>query len=151
MRACFAGLVFEHMGFGCMAKLSEIEGVGENYACQLKSCGVRTRACLLEHGSTPIGRKQLAAKSGISTALLLRWIKRADLMRVRGIGGEFADLLECLGVGSVQELAQRNAAILYQLLEKSHEEKSLVSRLPSASLVHNWVEQAKNMKHLVSR
>lgn len=132
-----------------MAKLSEIEGIGETYAEKLKACGVTTQAKLLEQGSTPAGRKKLISESGISDKLILKWINRADLARVRGIGGEYADLLECAGVDTVPELAQRNASNLHAKMEEVNLAKKLVRSLPSASMVSNWVAQAKTMDRAI--
>ena len=91
-----------------MAKLTMIEGVGEVYAEKLKAAGVTTTESLLEMGATPKGRKDLAEATGLSPHLILKWINRVDLFRIKGVGEEYADLLELAGVDTVPELAQRN-------------------------------------------
>jgi hypothetical protein len=48
-------------------------------------------------------------------------------------------------VDTVPELAQRNAANLHARMKEINEAKSLVRRLPSASQVADWVEQAKTL------
>ena len=132
-----------------MAKLSEIEGIGETYAEKLKAAGVTSQAKLLETGGTPAGRKKLISESGISDKLILKWINRADLARVKGIGGEYADLLECAGVDTVPELAQRNANNLHAKMEEVNQAKKLVRSMPSASMVTTWVAQAKTMDRAI--
>jgi hypothetical protein len=57
----------------------------------------------------------------LSPKLILEWVNHADLMRVKGVGSEYADLLEAAGVDTVPELAQRNAASLAEKLEASHQ------------------------------
>lgn len=52
------------------------------------------------------GRQEIGQKTGISAANILEWVNHVDLMRVRGVGEEYADLLEAAGVDSVPELAQ---------------------------------------------
>src|SRR5262245_56577238 len=81
-----------------MASLKEIEGIGETYAAKLKDAGVTTTDDLLEKGASPKGREELAASTGISSKLILEWINHADLERIKGIGWEYADLLEAAGV-----------------------------------------------------
>lgn len=132
-----------------MTKLSDIEGIGETYANKLKACNVTTQEKLLEKGGTPAGRKALIKDSGISDKLILKWINRADLARIKGVGGEYADLLECAGVDTVPELAQRNGANLYTKLEQVNEEKKLVRSLPTASAVEKWIEQAKGLDRAI--
>ena len=132
-----------------VTKLSSIEGIGETFANKLKACNVTTQEKLLEKGGTPKGRKALIEESGISDKLILKWINRADLARIKGVGGEYADLLECAGVDTVPELAQRNAANLYTKLEQVNEEKKLVRSLPTTAAVEKWVEQAKGLDRAI--
>lgn len=42
-------------------------------------------------------RKQLADQTGLSQELILRWVNHADLFRIRGVAGEYAELLEAPG------------------------------------------------------
>jgi predicted flap endonuclease-1-like 5' DNA nuclease len=132
-----------------MAKLETIEGIGETYQAKLNEIGISSVEALLEKGKTPKGRKELEASSGISGKLLLKWINRADLFRVKGIGSEYADLLEVAGVDTVPELAQRNAANLHQKLQEVNEDKNLVRQVPSASQVEGWVAQAKELPRAI--
>lgn len=128
-----------------MTKLTEVEGIGETYAQKLLDAGCTTQEQLLTDCAKPAGRKGLAEKSGISEKLILKWANRADLARVKGIGSEYADLLECAGVDTVPELAQRNAANLHAKMAEVNEQKKLVRSLPSASQVEGWVAQAKDL------
>jgi predicted flap endonuclease-1-like 5' DNA nuclease len=131
-------------------KLVEIEGVGAAYAAKLTESGVKSQEDLLVAGSTPKARKELAAKTGISGKLLLEWINRADLARVKGIGEEYADLLELAGVDTVPELARRNAVNLHKkLIEVAEAKKNVVRRVPAASEVTKWVAAAKELPRAV--
>jgi predicted flap endonuclease-1-like 5' DNA nuclease len=133
-----------------VTKLLEIEGVGPKYASKLQKAGVRSTGRLLERGATPTGRKELAAASGISDDLILEWVNHVDLFRVKGVGSEYADLLEEAGVDTVVELAQRNAESLYEKMLATNTQKKLVRRPPGLSQVRGWIQQAKKMKRVVS-
>ncbi|HRF60833.1 MAG TPA: DUF4332 domain-containing protein [Fimbriimonadaceae bacterium] len=133
-----------------MARISDIEGIGEGYAAKLDEAGVGTVEALLEQGATREGRAALVEKTGISDTLILKWVNRADLDRVKGIGSEYADLLEAAGVDSVPELAQRNAANLHEKLVTINEDKSLVRRVPSDDEVASWIEHAKTLPRVVT-
>ncbi len=132
-----------------MTKLSTVEGIGEVYTEKLQTAGVRTTEALLERGATPQGRKALAEQGGISEKLILEWVNRVDLFRIKGIGEEFSDLLESAGVDTVPELAQRNPGNLYRALVETKEAKKLVRRLPSQADVADWVEQAKRLPRAI--
>ncbi|MCZ7553439.1 MAG: DUF4332 domain-containing protein [Anaerolineales bacterium] len=132
-----------------MAKLVYIEGVGEIYAEKLKAAGVKSTDALLKQGSTPKGRKTIAEKSGISEKLILEWVNHVDLFRIKGVGEEYADLLEEAGVDTVPELAQRNPENLLEKLVEVNEKKKLVRRLPVQSQVTDWVAQAKTLPRVI--
>jgi predicted flap endonuclease-1-like 5' DNA nuclease len=131
-------------------KLVEIEGIGPVNAEKLGAAGITSIEGLLESGSTPKGRKEIASKSGISDAHILKWVNHADLFRVKGIGSEYSDLLEASGVDTVVELAARNAENLTKKMAEVNAEKKLVRQLPSGKQVAAWIEQAKALPRAVS-
>ncbi|QLI82361.1 DUF4332 domain-containing protein [Chitinibacter fontanus] len=128
-----------------MTAIVDIEGVGEAYAAKLKDAGIATVEALLEKGKTPKGRDELAEATGISGKLILKWVNHADLFRIKGVAGQFAELLEAAGVDTVAELARRNAANLAEALAKTNEEKKLSGSTPSESQVANWIAEAKDL------
>jgi predicted flap endonuclease-1-like 5' DNA nuclease len=131
-------------------KLVDVEGIGPAYAAKLEAAGVGTQEELLTLGADAKGREALAAKTGISQKLVLTWVNRADLARVTGIGGQYAELLELAGVDSVPELAQRNAANLHEAMGKINAEKHAVRQVPSLKQVEDWVQQAKGLPRVVN-
>ncbi|MCR4407541.1 MAG: DUF4332 domain-containing protein [Anaerolineae bacterium] len=132
-----------------MAKLEYVEGIGPVYAEKLRASGVTSTQALLEKGATAQGRKELAEQTGISESLILRWVNHLDLYRIKGIGSEYADLLELAGVDTVPELAQRNAQNLYQALMEVNAEKKLVRRMPTPGQVADWIEQGKQLPRVI--
>ncbi len=132
-----------------MTKLVEVEGIGPKYAEALTGAGVDNIEELLKLGSTPSGRDDIAEKSGVSGKLILEWVNHADLMRIKGVGSEYADLLEEAGVDTVPELAQRNPANLTVKLESINETQKLVRRVPAESQVADWVTEAKSLPRAV--
>ena len=132
-----------------MAKIIKIEGVGPVNARKLRDVGIATTQALLEAGASAKGRQEIAEKAGIQAAMILKWVNHADLFRIKGVGEEYAELLEVAGVDTVPELAQRNADNLYEKLTAVNQEKNRVRRLPSSRQVADWVEQAKQLPRKV--
>jgi len=133
-----------------MAKLSDIEGIGEVYAGKLQEAGLTSQSSLLDSCCGKKGRKDIAESTGISEKLILNWVNRADLARIKGVSTQYADLLECAGVDTVPELAQRNAANLQAKMAEVNGEKNLVRVVPSESQVADWVAQAKELPKMIS-
>jgi predicted flap endonuclease-1-like 5' DNA nuclease len=129
--------------------IATIEGIGPKYAEKLKAAGIRTTATLLARAKDPKGRKEVAAAAGIDDALILKWANMADLMRIKGVGEEYSELLEAAGVDSIPELAQRVPANLATKLAEVNEQKKLVRKVPTEVQVGDWVDQAKSLPRMV--
>ncbi len=129
--------------------IQDIEGIGATYAEKFKGADVQTTDDLLKKGGTSKGRAELASATGLTEKQILEWVNRADLYRIKGIGSEFADLLEASGVDTVAELAQRSADNLAEKLKAVNAEKQKVRSVPSAEQVGEWIEQAKSLPRAV--
>jgi predicted flap endonuclease-1-like 5' DNA nuclease len=133
-----------------MASLVDIEGIGAVYADKLAAQGLKTTGDLLKAASTPKGRKDLEAASGINGTLILGWVNKADLFRVKGIGTQYSDLLEAAGVDTVVELGTRRADNLIARMAEVNAQKNLVRQLPTEHQVAAWIEAAKALPRVVS-
>lgn len=127
-----------------------IEGIGSANARRLQEQNIRTTEALLKSGATPGGRRKLAAATGLAEDAILEWVNRADLMRVKGVGEEYSDLLEVAGVDTVKELRRRNPENLHKAMLAANAEKNLVRRPPALSEVERWIEHAKALEPAVS-
>ena len=131
-------------------KIDVIEGIGDVYAEKLTAVGIKTTEELLAKCATPKGRKDLAEETGISDKLILKWTNHADLMRINGIAGQFAELLEAAGVDTVKELKHRVPATLKAKLDEVNAVKSLVNRVPNLPEVEKMIEQAKELEAIIT-
>lgn len=132
-----------------MAKLSIIEGIGGLYEEKLNEAGVTSIEKLLEECSSKRGRTELAEKSGIAEKLILKWANHADLFRIKGVGSEYAELLEAAGVDTVPELAKRKTNNLVAKMAEVNEAKKLVRRVPTTRQVEDWIGQAGKLPRVI--
>ena len=131
-------------------KIIEIEGIGEAYAAKLEAAGIKTTEDLLAKAATPKGRKELAEETGISGKLILKWANHADLFRIKGVAGQFAELLEAAGVDTVKEFRHRVAANLQPKMVEINEEKNLCNRVPSVAELERMIDQAKELEPVLT-
>jgi predicted flap endonuclease-1-like 5' DNA nuclease len=131
-------------------KIDEIEGIGPAYAAKLEAAGVNTTEKLLETAGSAKGREALAESTGLSKKNILTWVNMADLMRISGVGGQFAELLVGAGVDTVKELRRRNAANLAAKMTEINEERQLTKGSVSEAKAQGWIDQAKEMDPAVS-
>ena len=127
-------------------KIIDIEGIGPVYGEKLVAAGINTDAELLEKCAKPAGRKQLAEETGISAKLILTWTNHCDLMRIDGVGPQFAELLEAAGVDTVKELRNRKADNLQAKMATINEQKKLVRRVPVVSEVERMIDFANELE-----
>ncbi len=132
-----------------MAKIIKIEGIGPKYAKKLVNYGIRTTERLLLIAAHKRGREDLSEQTKIPEKLILEWVNLADLIRIKGIGEEYSDLLEEAGVDTVKELGTRRPDTLYLTLVDINREKNLVRRIPSKNDVEIWVRNAKKLQPIV--
>jgi len=133
-----------------MANIEDIEGVGPAFAEKLAGAGINSINDLLTAGATKKGRDEIEAKTGIAHSHVLKWVNHADLIRIKGVGPEYAELLEAAGVDTVPELAQRNATNLHAKMVEVNESKKLVRQVASETQVEAWVAEAKTLDRVVS-
>lgn len=133
------------------AKVMEIEGIGPAHAEKLKKVNIRSVSAILKKGATKQGRKEMAEKTGIDEGIILKWVNMADLFRVKGIGSEYAELLEKAGVDTVKELRNRVPENLHaKMAEINSQGRPLVRLLPGVKRVQKWIETAKKLEPVVT-
>lgn len=126
-----------------------IGGIGPGYRKKLSALGIKNTMQLLKRSRTSKARGKLEAESGIGHKLILEWANRADLMRIKGIAGQYSDLLEVAGVDTVKELAKRNAENIHRAMLKANAKKRRVRRPPALNEVKLWVERAKKLRPML--
>jgi len=130
--------------------IENIEGIGPKYAKMLKAAGVMNTGQLLAEGGERKRRVQLVERCGINEKLILKWVNMSDLFRIKGVGGQWAELLEASGVDTVKELRSRNPENLADRMREINKQKRLVKQVPNVTQVKSWVDQARKLKPAVS-
>ena len=125
--------------------ITDISGIEPDVATTLKKAGIRTTARLLEAAKDPKGRRRLAEKTGLSEKNILCWANMADRMRIKGVGEDYAGLLQAAGVDTVKELKYRNPERLAKAMAEANAKRKLVRVLPSNRAVVRWIEHAKKL------
>ena len=133
-----------------MANITDIKGMDDQSANKLIEAGISSVEDYLSACVDKKDRKALADKTSIDEKNILNWANRADLSRIKGVSTQYGDLLECAGVDTVPELAQRNAENLHTKMTEVNEDKSLVQQMPSAAQVQDWVSQAKDLPRAIN-
>jgi predicted flap endonuclease-1-like 5' DNA nuclease len=130
--------------------IADLSAVDQDSVAILKKAGIRTTARLLDCAKDAKGRKQLAEKTGIPEKNILRWTNLSDKMRIRGVGEDYAALLQAAGVTTLKELKYRNPAKLAKAMAEANAKRKLVRVLPSDRAVVRWVGEANKLQIKIS-
>tara|TARA_B100000003_G_scaffold184579_1_gene178295 strand:- start:472 stop:876 length:405 start_codon:yes stop_codon:yes gene_type:complete len=133
-----------------MNSIDSINGMTHTEATKLRRARVRTTVTFLQIASTRSGRALLTKETGITSPKLLHWAKRAELMKIKNLGRDYADLLEAVGVESVADLKRRNPESLHEMMQNANQAKKIVDRMPSLKRVTNWIDDSKDIVITVS-
>jgi predicted flap endonuclease-1-like 5' DNA nuclease len=127
-------------------KIEEIEGIGPVYGEKLVAAGIVTTDDLLDKCCAPEGRAAIAEATGMSESTLVKWTNLADLMRIKGIGRQYSELLEGAGVDTIKELRTRDPEHLAAKMEEVNKAKNYSGAAPRLAEVTEWIAAAKDMK-----
>ena len=133
-----------------MNSIDSINGMTHTEATKLRRARVRTTVTFLQIASTRSGRALLTKETGITSPKLLHWAKRAEPMKIKNLGRDYADLLEAVGVESVADLKRRNPESLHEMMHNANQAKKIVDRMPSLKRVTNWIDDSKDIVITVS-
>ena len=133
-----------------MASISAIRAIGHRNATKLRKARVRTTDSLLQQAASRKGRADVAERTGLPTADILRWAHQADLMRISGIGSEYAELLGVAGVDTIKALRRRNANNLMVAMTQANTKRRLVQRLPTVEMVQGWIDMSNELEPIVT-
>lgn len=129
-----------------MARIDQVAGITHKDATKLRKAGVRTSNGLIEAAAHRKARTDLATATGIDQRDLQQWIHHSDLLRVKGVGAEYAELLVASGVDTLRDLRRRNPTALLAKIIGLNGDSRVVQRLPTEAMVEAWIETAKDLE-----
>jgi hypothetical protein len=128
-----------------MARIDQVAGIDHRNATKLRKAGIRTSKGLIEAAASRKDRSDLSNMTGIDQRDLHQWVNHSDLLRVKGVGAEYAELLVVAGVDTLRDLRRRNATALLAKIIGLNGDSRVVQRLPTEAMVESWIESAKDL------
>ena len=130
--------------------IADLEAIDPDAVASLKKAGIRRTDKFLEIAKDPKGRRNLAEQTGLPEKTILRWANLSDKLRIKGVGEDYANLLQAAGVDTVKELKYRNPGKLAKAMAEANVKRKLVRVLPSGNAVVRWIEHAKKLPMKIS-
>ena len=124
-------------------KIMEIDGIAPEYARKLEKAGITTTEHLLAKAGSAKAREQLAAQTAIAEKFLAKWTSMSDLMRVKGIGEQYSELLLAVGVDSTEKLTTFKPDELIRMMNDQKKAKKLSGGVPKLAVVEQWQNELR--------
>jgi predicted RecB family nuclease len=121
-------------------KILQIESIAPEYMRKLEKAGITTTEHLLAMAGNAKARERLAVSTGIGEKPLAKWVAMADLMRVKGIGQQYSELLVAVGVDSTEKLLTFKPDQLVHMMEEHKKTKRLSGGVPKLTDVEQWMD-----------
>jgi hypothetical protein len=124
--------------------IEEIEGIGPGYGKKLRALDINTTCdladkCLLDNGAT----KKVSKKMKVDFDAVRAWASMADLMRLAGVDGQYAEIMQVVGVHSRKELTQLSINSLHKDMMEFNAKNPIVPEVPTLDMLKEWVTAAK--------
>jgi nucleotidyltransferase/DNA polymerase involved in DNA repair len=132
---------------GQIEDIAQIEGIGVEYAKDLKKVGVKTTEDLRK-----ISLVEISEVTGITPKLLYKWQCMADLFRLKRAAQEYTEVLFLMGIETVKEVSKQKAEDLVKQVEKFAKEADKkpgwqgdINKIPTLKDVEAWITSAKEL------
>ena len=123
--------------------IDAIQSISNEDDRRLYSMGIKTTQNLLSKTSTDTGIHLLSKSLGKEEWVIRTWVNNADLIRIKGVDGILAELLELAGFSTITKLATSNAKNVLEEISKIHEHITKRSTLPSVDEIQAVIDGAK--------
>jgi len=127
--------------------IEEIEGIGPGFGKRFKSMNINTTCEFAEAFlDDSDAAKKAATETKIELSAIQAWASMADLMRLPGVDGQYAEIMQVVGVSSREELTKLNAKELHSQMTKYNASNPIVPEVPSLELILKWMKLPNSSK-----
>ena len=125
--------------------IETIEGIGTGFGKRLRADGIDTTEKLLQLCTTDDGIARVCKCVELDADTVRNWGTMADLVRIKGLGGQWAELMWRAGVKSVQDLGSQDIGPLRARMREVNEAEHRVAELPGEKRVGRFIEEASGL------
>lgn len=131
-------------------RIEVIRSIGNDNRRLLHDMGITTTTNLLDRCQDPQSIKLISKTLGRESWVVSSWASIADLLRVKGVDGAMAEVLELSGVYSVQSLADANPDKLLQSIKAVNVRVDKLGTVPDIAAIAGWIRHAGSLEEMIA-
>ncbi len=126
--------------------IEEIDGIGKGFGKRLRKIGIHTTTDLLEKCRDDNGyAKHITKAMNQNEKTVETWLEMADLLRIDGIDGKYAELLYLSGINSSAELAASDMSKVRSKMKNVVKNQHHAKKTPAKKMISKWITLAKKL------
>jgi predicted flap endonuclease-1-like 5' DNA nuclease len=128
---------------GDIHQVVDLEGIGDTYAERLHAAGIEHTQDLLF-----ASRAEVARITRASPKTVARWCAMAELIKVDGIGPQYAEVLSRMDVAGIDDLRSRDARSLATRLAAYLDslDSTVIGQKAGEKRIRAWIKAAQGME-----
>jgi len=120
-------------------RLEDAYWIESQYRRELPKVGITSLGDLLSKTGEKDERDELALRLLIHKEVLIQWVEKARLVRLKGLGVENLRLLDRVGIDSISALAKEDPESLYDKLEQIPQKGASLRK----AMIRIWIREAR--------
>lgn len=130
---------------GDIHNVEDIEGIGRIYGGKLAAVGVMTTARLAYEDPESLGKRV-----GVPKKTVQQWQHMGELMKIKGVGKQYAEALARAGIEGIAELKRRSPEALANQINEYLDslETNVLGNKVTAKRIEGWQKAAAGMKRV---
>lgn len=125
--------------------IGEIEGIGKGLSKRLRKIGVYTTTDLLERCKNNSIDKHLMNALNQGEKTIQSWCYMADLLRIKGVNGKYANVLFLAGIHSTEMLAESDVNEIKSNIKNRVKTGYYLDKVPTKKMMANWIYFASKL------
>ncbi|MFX1284532.1 MAG: DUF4332 domain-containing protein [Promethearchaeota archaeon] len=129
--------------------LRDFQDVNKEYIKMLSTQEIRTANQMLDKGRTPVGRTELAKKSGVPLDYIVELVKLSNLARIGGLKKKRARLFFDAGLDTLDKISSWDAHELMEMLSEFVSRTGFQGSPSNLSETKHTISKAKFLQRVV--
>jgi len=132
-------------------EIETLEGVGPKTGESLREIGIATISDFLKQANLKSRRSEIASEISVRPKMVDSWASMSDLLRIKGLDHQAAELIHKSGVNTVTDLSTKSVSSFRAKMNEVNVagKRRIAPEVPEDNHIADWIGQAAKMKSAI--